>query len=145
MCCYSSSFNTQYLLLYLLLFAGNRSFCYVSGTGRSFHEGGRRLEAQSLPERNETCQGESCLVTKVGESVSVCYSIYLLSFLARWLLQLLSQHCINFTVCSLHLQETGAVAMPASTGQFPPSMKKKVLEPLSSQEEMESVSLLCRG
>ena len=43
-----------------------------------------------------------------------------------------------FTVCSLHLQEAGAVTMP---GQFPPSMKKKLLEPLSSQEEMENAKV----
>ena len=142
-----SSFNTQYLLL----FAGNRSSCYISisGTGRSFREGGRRLETQSLPGRSGTYQGEPCLVTKVSESVSVFLFDILTTIstsyclgLAKWLLLLLSQHSIYTVICSLHLQETGAVTMPTSIGQFPSSMKKIVLEPLS---EMENVSLLCRG
>ena len=77
-----SSFNTQYLLL----LAGNRSSCYISisGTGRSFCEGGRRLEAQSLPERSGTYQGESCLVTKVSErciSFGIWYTYYHFSFI----------------------------------------------------------------
>ena len=106
------------------------------------------METRSLPGRSGTYQGEPCLVTKVSESVSVLVFDILTTIsasyclrLAKWLLLLLSQHSIYTVICSLHLQETGAVTMPASIGQFPSSMKKIVLEPLS---EMENVSLLCR-